>query len=175
MDHIHNDSPLGDHPGGHRGVDAAGQQAQRPAAHAHGKAARPLLRVGVDKGLVVPHLHMDGELRVVDVHDQVGKGVVELASHILGQLDRGHGKALVRPLGLHLKGAGGTQLVPQVLLGAGHNGVLVLGAGSGPAQARHAEQPAHGLPGPFKVTAFVLRLDIGGRLAGIHLKRTVFF
>ena len=62
MDHLQGDAPLGDHPGGHRGVDAAGEEAHRPAADAHRQAARPGLGVGVDKSGVVPDLQVDGEV-----------------------------------------------------------------------------------------------------------------
>ena len=70
----------------------------------------------MDKGGVVPDLHIDGELRVVDVHLKVGVELVQLAAHILAELDRRHGEGLVRPAGLHLKGAGGAQPVIQILV-----------------------------------------------------------
>ena len=117
---------------------------------------------------------MNRQLRVVHVRRQVGEAVVELAAHILGQLDGGHGEALVRPLALHLEGSGGAQLVPQVVHGALHNGVPVLGAGPGPAYAHRAEQLAHGGPGALEVEGIVQRLHIGGGLAGVDLEGAVF-
>ncbi len=156
MDHLQGHPPLGDHPGGHRGVDPPGQQGDRPAVDAHRQAARPRLRVGVDEGGVVPDLDVDGELRVVDVHLQIGVQVVQLSPHILAELDGGHGEGLVRPLGLHLKGAGDGQLVPQVFPGGGQNGVLVLVTGPGPGQTHHAEHLFQGLPGPVHVAASLM-------------------
>lgn len=160
--------PLGDHPGGHRGVDASGQQGDRPAVDAHRQAARPGLGLGVDVGGVVPHLDIHGELRVVDVHLQIVIGLVELAAHILAELDGGHGEGLVRPLGLHLEGFGGAQLGIQEFFGGGQNGVLVLLTGPGQRQARDAEHLLQGLVGPQHVAAVVLGFHIGGRLAGVH-------
>ncbi len=95
----------------------------------HGQAARPGLGLGVDVGGVVPHLDIHGELRVVHVHLQIVIGLVELAAHILAELDGGHGEGLVRPLGLHLEGFGGAQLGIQEFFGGGQNGVLVLFTG----------------------------------------------
>ena len=175
VDHVHDDPPLGDHPGGHRGVDAPGQQGQGPAPHAHGEAPRPRLRVGVDVCVEIPHLHMDRQLRVAHVRRQMRVAVVELSPNVLGQLDGGHGEGFVRPLGLHLKRFGGLELVPQVLHRALDDLVLVLGAGLGPAHSHRPEHLAHGLPGALKVGVFVQGLHVGGGLAGIHLKRTVFF
>ena len=56
---------------------------------------------------------------------------MQLAAHVLGQLDRGHGEGLVRPLGLHLEGLGRHELVAEVGLGGLQQRVLVLGAGPG--------------------------------------------
>ncbi len=83
MDHLQCDAPLGNHPTGHRGVDAPGEQRDGPAVDAHGQAARPRLRVGVDIGGVVPDLDVDCQLRVVNVHFQIAVGLMELAAHIL--------------------------------------------------------------------------------------------
>ena len=76
VNHLQGHPPLGDHPAGHRRVDAAGQQRDRPSVDAHRQAAGPRLRVGVDKGGVVPYLHMDGQLRMVHIHLQVGVQLV---------------------------------------------------------------------------------------------------
>ena len=77
-------------------------------------------------------------------------------------------------MALHLEGAGGGQLVPQVGGGALDDGVLVLGAGPGPAQAHRPEQLGHGLPGSFEVRPLVQRLHVGGGLAGVYLELAVF-
>ena len=76
------------------------------AAHAEGQAAGGGFRRAVDVGRVLPHLHEHRQLRVVDVHLQVGEGVVERAAHPLAQLDAAHGEGLVRPLALHLEALG---------------------------------------------------------------------
>ena len=170
VDHLQSHAPLGDHIAGHRGVDAAGQQGYRPAVDAHGQAAGAGLRVGVDEGGVVPDLHIDGELRVVDVHFQIGVQLVQLAPHILAELDGGHGEGLVRPLGLHLEGAGSGQPVVQILLAGAKNGVLVLVTGPGPAETHHAKDLFHGFPGTVHVAVLVHGLHIGGGLAGVHPK-----
>ena len=118
MDQLQPDPPLGDHIGGHRTVDAAGQQAHRRAAHADGQAPRAGLGGAVDIGRLLPDLHVDAQLRSVDVHLQMGIGLVEQAPHVLGDLHAGHGEELVRPLGLHLEALRRPQLPVQVRLGA---------------------------------------------------------
>ena len=148
--------------------DAAGEQADRPAVDAHGQAPRPGLGLGVDIGGVVPDLDVDRQLRVVDVHLQVVVGLVELAAHILAELDGGHGEGFICPLGLYLKGPGGPELVVQKVPGTGQNGVLVLLTGAGQGQPRNAEHLGQGLVSALYVAAVVLGLHIGGGLPGIH-------
>ena len=111
---------------------------------------------------------MDGKLRVVDVHLQIGVELVQLAAHVLAELNRGHGEGLIRPLGLHLEGAGGGQLVIQIFPGGGKDGVLVLLTGPSPAETHHAEHAGQRLPGPVHVTCVGHGLHIGGGLAGVH-------
>ena len=111
----------------------------------------------------------------MNVHRQVGEGVVQLAAHVLGQLDAGHGEGLVRPLGLHLEALGGAELIPQIFLGAGGDGVLILGAGPGAAQTNHAEELLHGLPRALEIAVLAERLHVGGGLAGVDLEGAVFF
>ena len=122
----------------------------------------------MDEGGVVPDLNVDGELRVVNVHLQIGVELVQLAPHILAELDRGHGEGLIRPLGLHLESAGGGQLAVQVLPGGGQDGVLILLAGPGPAETHHTEHLRQRLPGPVHVTLAGHGLHIGGGLAGVY-------
>ena len=105
---------------------------------------------------------------MVDVHLQVVIGLMELPAHILAELDGGHGEGLVRPLGLHLKGAGGAELVVQKFLGAGQDGVLVLPAGAGQGQTHDAEHVLQGLIGPLHIAALAYGLHVGGRLPGVH-------
>ena len=167
VDHIQRHSTLGNHVRGHRGVDAPGQQRRRTAVDAHRQASGPRLRAGVDIGGIVPDLQKDGKLRVVDVHGQIGIALVQLASHILTELDGGHRKGLIRPLRLYLEGPGGAELVPQKLLGGGQDRVLVLLAGPGQRQAHDAEYFFQGLVGPRHVAGILHRLHIGGGLAGV--------
>ena len=127
----------------------------------------------MDVGVEVPHLHVDGELRVVHIRRQVGEPLVELPAHVLGQLDGGHGEGFVRPLALHLEGFGRPELVPQVVGGAAGDGDLVLGAGPGPAQAHRPEQLRHGRPRALEVRRVIQRLHVGGGLAGVYLEGAV--
>ena len=126
------------------------------------------LGLGVDVSGVVPHFHVDGEFGMVDVHLQVIVGLVELAAHILAELDGGHGEGFICPLGLYLKGPGGPELVVQKVPGTGQNGVLVLLTGAGQGQPRNAEHLGQGLVSALYVAAVVLGLHIGGGLPGIH-------
>ena len=93
---------------------------------------------------------------------------MELTAHILAYLDRGHGKGLVRPLGLYLKGFGGVKLAVQILPAGGQDGVLVLLTGAGPGQPHDSKDFFHGLPGPVHVAVRIHGLHIGGGLAGIY-------
>ena len=168
MDHVQGHPPLCNHPTGHRGVDAPGEQRDGPAVDAHRQAAGAGLGLGVDVSGVVPHFHVDGEFGMVDVHLQVVIGLMELPAHILAELDGGHGEGLVRPAGLYLKGAGGAELVVQKFLGAGQDGVLVLPAGAGQGQTHDAEHVLQGLIGPLHIAALAYGLHVGGRLPGVH-------
>ena len=120
---------LGDHVAGHGTVDAAGQQAHRVAAHTDGQAACGGLRRAMDIGRVLPHLQIHRQLRGVNVHRQVGEGVMQRAAHPLAQLDAAHGEGLVGALALHLEAAGRRQCIAQIGLGGVQNGLLLLGAG----------------------------------------------
>ncbi len=145
------------------------------------ETARPLMPTGRPPApgcvgvyeCTFPHLDIDREIRVVDVHLQVVVGLVELTPHILADLDGGHGEGFIGPLGLHLEGAGGAELVIQKFLGAGQNGVLVLVAGTGQRDAHNAEHLGEGLVGAFHIAGIVLGLHIGGGLAGVHPELSV--
>ena len=168
VDHLQLHAPLGDHITGHRGVDAAGQQAHGPAAHADGQAACGGLGGGVDIGGLLPDLHIHRQLRVVDVHRQVGEGLVQVSAHPLAQLDGAHGEGLVRPLALHLEAAGRRQGIAQIGLGGFQNGLLLLGAGQGPGHGDDAENLLAGGIGPGQVAGLLRRLHIDGALLGVH-------
>ena len=170
VDHIQGNTPLGDHPGGHGGIDAAREEGHRPAVDPHRQTAGARLGIGVDIGRRVPHFQMDGQLGVVDIHLEVGVALVQLAAHPLGQLNGGHGEGLVGPLGLHLKGFRTGEFLPQVGAGRLQHLLLGLAAGSGPGQTHDAEHPAHGLIGPVHVAVGALGLHVHGGLLGVHLE-----
>ncbi len=170
VDHLQLYAPLGDHVGGHRGIDAAGEQAHGAAAHADGQAAGGAHSGGVDVSRILPDLDMDGELRVVNVHRQVGKGVVKLAAHPLAQLDGAHGEALVGPLRLHLEGPGLRQRPAQIGAGVFQNGLRRLFTGHGPRDGDNAEDVGAGVVGAVHVAAVLHRLHIDGALAGVDLE-----
>ena len=93
---------------------------------------------------------------------------MELAAHILAELDGGHGEGFIRPLGLYLEGPGGPELLVQKVPGTGQDGVLVLLAGAGQGQPRDAEHLGQGLVSAPHIAAVILGLHIGGGLPGIH-------
>ena len=173
VDHLQGHPPLGHHPGGHGAVNPPGQEGDRLAPHPHRQAAGAGGGVPVDVGGKVPHLHVDGELRVVHVRLDVGEGLVELPPHVLGELDGGQGEGLVRPLGLHLKGPGGHQVVVEVGLGGFEDGLGGLFAGLGPGQAHHPEQAGEGGEGPVHVAPGLLGLHVGDGLAGVDAELAV--
>ena len=104
---------------------------------------------------------------------KVGIQLIQFAPHILAELNGIQGEALIRPLGLHLKGTGSGQLVVQELVTCSHNGILVLLAGPGQRQAHNAEHLLQGLKGALHVALVILGLHIGGGLAGIDFKLAV--
>ena len=167
VDHLQLHAPLGDHVAGHRRVDAAGQQAHGPAAHADGQAACGRLRRGVDIRRLLPDLYIYRQVRVVNVHRQVGEGLVQVAAYPLAQLDGGHGEGLVCPLALHLEAPGRCQGAAQIGLGGVQNGLLFLGTGQGPGHGDDAEHPLAGVIRPVQVAGLPGRLHIDGALLGI--------
>ena len=116
---------------------------------------------------------MDGELRFMDIHLQMRIGIVDHAAHILAQLDGGHGEALVRPLGLHLEGFGRHELVMEIGGRRLKEGILVLLAGLGAAQARHAEHRLNGRPGALQIAGCLQRLHIHRGLPGIDAEAAI--
>ena len=121
----------------------------------------------MDVGRPLPDLHIDGELRVVDVDGGLGEGPVEKAPHLLGELDGVQGEALVRPLALHLEVTGLRELRGQVDLGGLHDGGDALLAGDGPDHADDAENLGAGVVDGVHIRDAALRLHIDGALAGV--------
>ena len=146
-------SPLCYHVAGHGAVYAPGEQGYRHAVGAHGHAPGPGHRGGVDIGGQVPHLYMDGELRVMDIHHRVRVGVGQLAPHILAQLYAGHGEGLVAALGLHLEALCPLHIIPEIFYCQPGNGLLVLLAAGGPAEIYNAEDLPQSLEGGVHVGA----------------------
>ena len=128
----------------------------------------------MDIGGKIPDLHVDHHLGSVHIRLDVGEGLVEFSAHKLGQLDGGHGKGLIRPLGLHLKGAGGHQIVPEVGFGGFQNGLGGFLTGLGPGEPHRPEQAAEGFKGPVQVTAGLLGLHVGDGLAGVNAELAVW-
>ena len=124
-------------------------------------------------GGVVPDLHIHGVFRVVHIHRNAGVGLGQPSADFLRNGNGAHGELLIGPLGFHLKGSGAVQLVPQVLLHGGEDGIQVLFAGAAAADAVHAEDALAGFPGTFHIGAVILRLHIYSGLQDIHIKIAV--
>ena len=166
-------APLGDHIGSHRGINAAGQQAHGSTAHTGGQSARTRLRRAMNIGCQVPNLHIYRIFRMVHVHLHSGMGFRQSAADLLGQLNGGHGEPLVRTLGLHLEGLGAVQVVPQIILDGGENGIHILLTGAAATKAHKAENGVAGLPGSLHIRLFVQGLHIHRRLHEIYVKIAV--
>ena len=114
----------------------------------------------------VADFQVDNQLRIVDVHLQVGIGFREQTAYVLAQLDGGHGEGLVAAFGLHLEALGVFQVLIQIGAGGLEKGVRVLLAGFGTGQAHDAEQLLHGLPCAVQITGLLQGLHVDDRLAG---------
>ena len=128
----------------------------------------------MDIGRVLANFHIHRQLRGVDIHLQMGKGVVEHPSHPLADLNGAHGEGFVRPLTLHLKAARLTETVAQVRLGGLQNGLLALLAGHSPGDGDEAKDLLAGGIGPGEVAAVPHRLHIDGALAGVDFELAEF-
>ena len=113
---------------------------------------------------------MDAQLRVVNIHLQMGIRVVEQPPHVLTDLHTVHGKVLIRAPGLHLEGLRLPELLVQIVPGAVEDGVLVLGTGQGPGDGDDPEHLPAGRKGPVQVTVRPLGLHIDGALLGVDVK-----
>ena len=173
VDHLQGQAALGHHPGCHGGVDAAGQQGDGSAAHAHRQTACAGGGVGVDIGRKVTDLHVDHHVGGVHVGPEMLKGLVQLTAHELGQLDGGHGEGLVRTLGLHLEGLGLHQVVVQVGLCGLQDGLRGLVAGLGSGQTHHTEEVLQGLESAVHVAVQALGFHISNGLAGVDAELAV--
>ena len=170
MDRDKAHAALCNHVGGDRAVDAAGEQGQSYAIGAHGHAACTGHGGSVDIGCQIAYLNVYGKLRIVHVNCGVGEGLGKLTAHILAQLDAGHGEGLVAALGLNLEALCAEHILAQILLGKGHDGVLVLFAGGGADDGNDAEDLTQNLHGGVHIGAVVLALNVDGRLEAVYLE-----
>ena len=168
MHHLQLHAPAGHHPGGDGAVQSAGEQAHGGAAHTHGQSARAGHGGGVDVGVLLPDLHIHGQVGIVHIHRHMGEPLGKLAAHGLAELDGGHGEELVGPLALHLEAAGSGKVVGEVGHGGLHDGLHGLFAGDGPGHGGHAEHLAAGGKGALHVALVILRLHVDGALAHQH-------
>ncbi|CAN3996209.1 Phosphate/phosphite/phosphonate ABC transporters, periplasmic binding protein, partial [Dysosmobacter welbionis] len=175
VDHLQLHAPAGHHPGGHRGVDAAGEQAHRPAAHADGQAARAGNRGSMNVGVLLPDLHKYRQIGSVDIHRHMGEQLRQIAAHSLAQLDGVHGKHLVCPLALHLEALRNGKGVRQIGPGGLHNGVHCLFTGHGPGHGGNAEHLAAGVPGGLHIAVLSLGLHVDGALPEGALEAAAVF
>ena len=144
-----------------------------------------LLKLGevVLKGLNRRSFDVDAQLRLVDIHLQVGVGVVEQAPHVLGDLHAVLSGGIDSPVSSYMIAKRGVQLelvhffsppyTSQVVSGAVVDGVLVLGAGQGPGDGNHAEHLPAGGVGPVYIARLLLGLHIDGALLGVDAEAAV--
>ena len=145
------------------------------AAHAYRQTACTGHRGRVDVGVLFPNLHVDCQVRLVDIHRHVGEGLRQLAAHGLADLDGVQIKMLVRPLALHLKGSGGGKGGGKIGLGRLHDGLHRLLAGHGPGHGDDAEHLPGGGVGRLHVAAVRGGLHVNGALADIDLEAAAVF
>ena len=169
MHHFQLHAPAGDHVGRNGAVQTAGEQAHRPTTHADGQSAGAGDGGRMDIGVLLPDLHIHGQIRMVHIRLDPEK-LAQLAAYILGDLDGVHGELLIRPAAFHLEGSGSGKLIRQIGLGSLHNSVHGLVAGDSSGHRHHAEDLAGRLVGSLHVAGFRLRLHIDGALADIDLE-----
>ena len=124
----------------------------------------------MDVGTMVPDLDDDFKLGLTDIHPQVVVFAQQIGAQLPHQFGAGHGEGLVRPAGLHLKGADAPQALPQVLLRRLADGVEVLLTDHAAADGGQAEYLGHPLEGQVHVDALFLRLHIEGGLGAVDLE-----
>ena len=168
--HLQLHAPAGDHPAGNGGIKAAGKETHRVAAGAHRQAAGAGDGGGVDVGVLLANLHIHRQVRLVNVHADSGESLRQLAAHGLGDLDGVEVKVLVRPLALHLEGAGGGKFRSEGGFGGLHNGLHRLFAGHSPGNRRHAENLPAGIVSGFHVAGIVLGFHVNGGLAQVDVE-----
>ncbi len=134
------------HVSGHRAVDAAGKEEGGPAAGAHRDASRAGELVPVYVGVLLPHLHRDGDLGIVHIHPQVGEAGKKQPPQLPADFRGLHGEGLVAALGVYLKGSGSGKAAGQVVRGGGTDSLPVLGDHQGGAEggnAKNSLEPRH--------------------------------
>ena len=156
---------LGHHPAGNRGVDAAGEQQRCTAVRADRHAARTRNRTGVNKGVLLAHLNVHGQVGMVHVRTNIREQISELAADVLADLCRCHREFLVTALGLDLKGLSRRKIGCQIVL-CGRNDTLerLFRADRCTGDGRKAEHTACALHNRICVR-IVRNLHINDRLA----------
>ena len=163
-------APLCHHPARHGGIDPAAEQQHPPSGGAHRQAARAGDGPRADKGVILPDLHLDGDLGILHLRLQMIVKIAEIAAHLPADFRRGQGKALVRPAGLHLIGADARQRLPEIFSGLLLDILNILFADHRPADAHHAKHLPADLQRPIHGDVFVLGLHINGGLAAVDLE-----
>ena len=123
----------------------------------------------VYKRSILPDLHMHRQFRIMNIHLAVGKGVRQFPAHILTQLDGAHGEVLVSPLAFNLEAGGAVKFLCQILLGKGHDGVLIFFACRGTGHGLDAEDRLKGFEHLIHIRLVVRRLHIDDGLPCVHL------
>ena len=174
MHHFELDAALGDHVGRDGRVDAAGEQADRHAAHADRQTARALFSGAVDIGRIVANLNVDDELGVVDIDLARRERLMQRAADLLGDLDRRQGEGLVGALALDLEALRRAHVARKVLLRRGDDLLDVLFARQRLRNGDDAEDLLAALKRGLNVALVVLRLDVDGALLGVDAEIAAF-
>ena len=161
---------LGDHIRRYRRIDAAGEERYRRAAAADGQTARAGQRGAVDVGGALAHLHVHGELGVVNVHGGFRERLGKLAADVLADFDGGHRKGLVRAARFDLEAPGFAHGLGHVLDGFLRHRFGRFAARGGTHHGGDAEHLRHGLLRFVHIDVVRLRLHIDRGLRARYVK-----
>ena len=148
------------HIAGNGAVNAAGEQRYRASVRADGHTARTRQRLAVNISRALSHLYMDSKLGVVNIDLHLGKFLAEQPANVLGKLNAGHGKRLVRALSLHLEAFCLVKRLRKIGFCGFKDGILILIASHRPRNADHAEKLGHRVKRAVHVAVVALRLNI---------------
>ena len=99
-------SPLGHHIRGHRRINTAADEHRRAAAGAGGHTPCAVQVVAPHKGVAIPYLYGNGNVRVMYIYLEMMKAAQNTTAHLSADLRRFHGEFFVAALGFYLKGFG---------------------------------------------------------------------